>query len=101
MKLDIRLKDGATKEVRARRILVNDFPKLELYIHKSPIENEKGEIDFREMIWSVSTKEGIAITSGGYGYLRRTVSFVRETIYMCGQEKVLKRQQEVLKKVIS
>jgi len=88
MKLDIRLPDGTTKQVKAHRILKNTYPSLELYAHYSDASNDDSKF------YNISVISGYALADRAYVNLRLQTDYVKKIIDTHGEAEVLKRAKQ-------
>ena len=87
MKLDIRLPDGTTKQVKAHRVLKNTYPTLELYIHIANTVEGKA--------YNISDYNGMSIGSRAYGDIFTLIVYVKSLIDKHSEEIVYKICKEI------
>lgn len=98
MELTIILKQNELLKVKAKRVFKNTFPKLELYLHKTPAKKKDGTSNFNSMWWGVSDISGIGISNKCYFYPSEALRSAKRVIEMFGEDRVLQEVHKVINK---
>lgn len=89
--LNIRLKGGNILPVKAHRILKDKYPSIELFVHYGVKEGGKR---YQKGYYCVSDKNGLAVSTYNYSWLKEAIEDVIKKIDFHGEEKVAAKVKE-------